>query len=213
MHKPSGTLVWDLPLRVWHWAFGLCIGGSVYTGLSGEISLLERHQQLGYCMLGLLLFRVGWGFWGGRYARFRAYRVSPRALTAHFRGAGAATPHTAPGAAMAMLFMALVAAQTATGLFATDDIFTEGPLTRHVQAATASNMTWVHHRVFWLILLAVAVHLAAQVVYAWRGDRTPLAMFTGRKPVSVASTSASAVAAVLTAAAAAGLVWAFLAWV
>lgn len=213
MRKVSGTLVWDLPLRVWHWTFGLCIAGSVYTGLSGDIGLIERHQQLGYCMLGLLLFRLGWGLWGSRYARFRAYRIAPAAIVAHFRDGPAAAPHTAPGAAIALLFTVLAAAQTVTGLFATDDIFTEGPLTRYVQAATASNMTWIHHRVFWLILAAVAVHVAAQVVYAWRGDATALAMFTGRKNVAVEPAGTSVLAGLVTAALAGGLVWAFLAWV
>jgi cytochrome b len=215
-HSPPGTrtAVWDLPLRIWHWAFALCIGGSLYTGLSGDIALIERHQQLGYCMVGLLLFRMAWGMWGGRYGRFREYRFSPGKVVAHFRkGEPSTTAHTAPGAAIAIVFMLLAVVQASTGLFATDDIFTEGPLTRYVEDATASNMTWIHHRVFWLILVAIAVHLTAHVVYALRGDSMPLAMFTGRKAVKLEPTQSRLLAGKLTAAAAAGLVWTFLAYV
>jgi len=111
------------------------------------------------------------------------------------------------------VFVLLALAQASTGLFATDDIFTEGPLTRYVDDATASNMTWIHHRVFWLILVAIAVHLTAHVVYALRGDSMPLAMFTGRKAVKVEPTQSRLLAGMLTAAAAAGLVWTFLAYV
>jgi cytochrome b len=191
----------------------LCIAGSLYTGLSGDIGLIERHQQLGYCMLGLLLFRLAWAAWGGRYARFSRYRLSPGKIVAHFRGHPVAAPHTAPGAAIAVLFIVLVAAQVTTGLFATDDIFTEGPLTRYVDSSTASSMTWIHHRVFWLIATAIAVHLTAHIVYGTRGDPTPLAMFTGRKDVSIEPTQSRLAVGIITAALAAGLVVAFLAYV
>ena len=209
-NNAKSTLVWEWPLRLWHWAFALTISASLFTGLSGDIALIDWHQQLGYCMLGLLVFRVGWAFWGGSYARYRHYRVSPAGIWAHFRGGGRAMPHTSPGAAIALAFVTLVAAQVGTGLFATDDIFTEGPLTRHVSRDTATTMTWLHHRVFWLVLAAVAVHLAAHVVYALRGDATPLAMFTGRKAVDVSPTVYRVWAALVTAAASAAAVWSFL---
>jgi cytochrome b len=213
MIKANATLVWDLPLRLWHWAFALAIAGSLWTGLSGEISLIDLHQRFGYCLLGLLLFRLAWALWGGRYARYEHYRFSPAGIWAHLRGMGAATPHTAPGAAIALAFFVLVLFQVGTGLFATDDIFTEGPLTGYVDRAAARSLTWLHHRIFWLLLAAVAIHLAAHATYALRGDATPLAMFTGRKHVDVAPTAQRLVLGAVTAGAAAALVWAFLALV
>ena len=206
----GATLVWDLPLRIWHWAFALTITASLYTGLSGDIGLIDRHQQLGYCMLGLLLFRLGWAFWGGRYARYAHYRFSPQGIWRHFRGAPRSNTQTAPGAAIAVAFVVLVAAQVATGLFATDDIFTEGPLTDHVSRDTAQAMTWLHHRIFWLVLAAVAVHLTAHIVYGARGDAAPLAMLSGRKAVDLAPTTQRLGYALVTAAAAAAAVWVFL---
>jgi len=223
--EQSRTVVWDLPLRIWHWAFALGIVGLLYTGLSGDIALLETHQQLGYCMLGLLLFRVGWGFWGGRYARYSFYGISPRGMWVHFRGGIPAAgkpqaclgavprPHTEPGAAIAVVFVALVGLQVVTGLFATDDIFTEGPLTGYVAPDTAGAMTWLHHRIFWLVVATIATHLVAHLVYASRRDSTPLAMFTGRKSVGLLPTRDRLLVGAMTAALAGVVVWGFLALV
>lgn len=194
-------------MRLWHWALAGCLAGSIYTGLAEDIALMERHLQFGYCVLGLLLFRLGWGLWGGRYARFANYRLDPRRLIAHFRGLDHAAAHTAPGMAFTIVFLLLLAAQVGTGLFATDDIFTEGPLTRLVENDTARELTGIHHRVYWLILAAVAVHLLAHAVYALRRDPMPLAMITGRKRLDLEPARTAWAAAVLTAAGAVALVW------
>jgi cytochrome b len=55
------TLIWEWPLRAWHWLFALCIGGSLVTGLSGDIGWMDWHLRFGYCACGLLLFRLLWG--------------------------------------------------------------------------------------------------------------------------------------------------------
>jgi cytochrome b len=197
-------------MRVWHWALAACVTGSLYTGLAGDIALMERHQQFGYGVLGLLLFRLGWGLWGGRYARFGNYRLAPRRLIAHFRGVDHGSAHTAPGMAFTIVFLLALAAQVGTGLFATDDIFTEGPLSRLVENDAARALTGIHHRVYWLILAALAAHLTAHAVYALRRDPMPLAMITGRKGLDLEPARAAWTAALLTALGAAALVWAML---
>ncbi|MDZ7668286.1 MAG: cytochrome b/b6 domain-containing protein [Gammaproteobacteria bacterium] len=141
------ALVWDWPLRIWHWLFALCVAGSLTTGWLGDIALMDWHMRLGYCALGLLLFRLGWALWGGRYARLATFRPWPGRFIAHFRGRAAAEPRTAPGAALALLLVTLVAAQALSGLYTTDDIFTDGPLVRGASDATVDLMSAVHHRV------------------------------------------------------------------
>ena len=54
----------------------------------------------------------------------------------------------------------------------------------------------------------MAVHLTAHAVYGAKRDPTPLAMFTGRKPVTVQPAANHWLRAALTAAAAAFVVWA-----
>ena len=86
---------------------------SLYTGLAGDIALMDWHQRSGYAVLALLLFRVGWGFWGGRYVRLARYRTTPRRFIQHFAGSGQADPHTSPGIVLAIL---LIGALTAAGV-------------------------------------------------------------------------------------------------
>ena len=67
--------VWDLLLRLWHWALAVCVliawfTPTVYDGL---------HRIVGYSVIGLLAFRLIWGFWGSRYSRFRMVGVRLRA--------------------------------------------------------------------------------------------------------------------------------------
>src|SRR5258708_2624993 len=67
--------VWDLPLRLWHWALAISVliawfTPTVYDGL---------HRIVGYAVIGLLAFRLVWGFRGSRYSRFRMIGVRLRA--------------------------------------------------------------------------------------------------------------------------------------
>ena len=63
--------VWDLPLRLWHWAFAACVLAAWFTP-----TVYDRlHRIVGYAVLGLLAFRFVWGFWGSRYSRFRMRAV------------------------------------------------------------------------------------------------------------------------------------------
>ena len=205
--KPPFTLVWDWPLRIWHWVFAISVTASLVTGLMGDITLMDWHMRLGYLALGLLLFRIGWGLWGGRYARFRSFRTSPGRVVAHFRGRGRPEPRTAPGVVLVVLLLAAVAAQVVTGLYTTDEIFTEGPLVRGADDDTVSLMTGLHHRVFWVVLGLISVHLAAHVVYALQRDPTPLSMFTGQKRVHTKPARNLLARGLVTAAATAAAVW------
>ncbi|MAT83793.1 MAG: cytochrome B [Gammaproteobacteria bacterium] len=205
------TLIWDWPLRLWHWLFALCLAGSLTTGLIGDIALMDWHLRLGYAALGLLVFRLGWALWGGRYARLATFRPSPRGFVEHFRGRGVSEPRSAPGSALVLLMLLAAATQAVTGLFTSDEIFTEGPLVRHASGDTVDAMSALHHRVFWVLIGLIGAHLTAHVIYGLRRDPTPLGMFTGRKPSSLPALGRHLpVRAGITAAAAAAAVWALL---
>ena len=218
-HEAPNTRVWDLPLRLWHWSFATCVAFSLYTGLAGDFSLMEWHQRSGFAVLALLAFRLGWGAWGGRYARLGRYVTTPRRLAAWFADAlrkrrppslgegRPEDPHTAPGIALVVLLFLAVATQALTGLFATDDIFIEGPLHRHVEDDVAATMNWVHHRAFWIVLALIGTHLTAHATYAAFKDATPLSMITGRKAADVPATGQHLLRGVATLAGAAALIY------
>lgn len=181
-----GTRVWDLPLRIWHWLFAAGVGTCLVTGLSGDIGWMRWHQRSGLMIIGLVIFRLGWGIWGGRYARFQYYRVSVTQMRNHFLRRLDRQVHTPPGIALAVVLFSLVILQASVGLFATDDIFNEGPLRRYVTDAFAGTATWLHHRIHWGISGFIVIHLSAQLVYGlWFRDSLWLSMVTGRKSVDV----------------------------
>ena len=204
--KTTRPVIWDWPLRLWHWAFAACIAFSLYSGLDGDIGLLAWHQRCGLVLLGLIVFRLGWAIWGGRHARLRNYWTTPRAFVEHFRGGAGASAHTAPGIVLAIAMLFFATLQTGSGLFATDDIFNEGPLNRYVSDAFADGATWLHHRLHWAIIALVGIHLVAHAIYGFvLRDRLALSMFTGRKQTAAPSTPHFLLRAVLTVALAAGV--------
>ena len=79
----SNTKVWDLPTRIFHWALAASFAGAYV--LSESERLRNVHVALGYTVLGLLAFRLVWGFIGPRYARFSSFVHSPVAAFRYLR--------------------------------------------------------------------------------------------------------------------------------
>jgi cytochrome b len=192
--------VWDVPLRIWHWALIAALSVSLYTGLSGQIHLFDLHAQAGYTTIGLLLFRLGWGVWGGRYARWTHYGTTPARLFGYVRGRHDPTrAHSPPGALMAIAVCAVIALQAGTGLFASDDIFNRGPLAGYLTNTGVRQATWIHVRLFWAIIALGAVHMLALAAYWLIGrERLAIGMITGRKPIAGEPTPNYLVRALLT---------------
>jgi cytochrome b len=205
---------WDWPHRLWHWCLAAALGVSLYTGLADDLDLMDLHMTVGGGVLGLLAFRLGWGIWGGRYTRFARYRFSPAGIWRHFTGhPGPAQPHSAPGMAMAITLLGAVTVQAATGLFSSDDIFTDGPFVDYLSDRGVDLATAIHTRVCWLVLALICIHLLAIVWYAVRRDALAQSMFHGRLPGNHTAIGAQLIGrALLTAIGAGALVWAGARW-
>ncbi len=63
---------------MFHWLLVASFVGSFVTSESER--LRDIHMLLGYSAVGLVAFRVLWGFVGTRYARFTSFPLSPRAV-------------------------------------------------------------------------------------------------------------------------------------
>ncbi len=224
---PVRVRVWDLPLRLFHWLLVLCLIGSFASVKAGGY-WMDWHFRFGYTALGLLVFRILWGFVGPRYARFASFAWSPSRFVAYLRGAPGAPQalgHTPLGALSVFAMLLAIALQAATGLFTSDEIATEGPLARAVSNATVATASSVHHFNQNLILVLVGLHLLALLFYRVvrqlslvkpmvTGDKLVAAAVAGSDPAAIAARDDGAVLlrAALTAAVAAATVAVLVGW-
>jgi cytochrome b len=180
-------LVWDLPLRLFHWLLVLSLGALWLTGELG-FDGMPYHMYVGYWTLGLIVFRIIWGFVGPRHARFSNFLAGPASIWRYAKGLAAGTMiqsvgHNPLGGVSVIVMLVLVGFQVATGLFATDDIVWAGPYNGAVSAETAEKLTSWHHLNFNIILAAVALHIMAISFYFLVKKQNLIgAMLHGKKP-------------------------------
>ena len=181
---PQKVRVWDLPIRLWHWSVLICVVGSwVSVELMEDLDL---HQQFGLVLLGLLLFRIIWGFLGSTTSRFSSFLSSPAAAIKYLRawrsGTGTHyTGHNPLGAYSVIAMLLVMIAQVVMGLFANDELFYEGPLADRISTSLSNDLTELHEWNFYVLLSLVVVHILAIAVYWFRGENLLWPMITGKK--------------------------------
>lgn len=186
--KESGRLirVWDLPTRLFHWLLVTFVLVSFVTGTIGG-AWMPYHIRSGCAVLGLLMFRLVWGFVGGRHARFSAFVRAPGAVLRYARtlfktAAPRHLGHNPLGGWSVLAMLLVLSVQAVTGLFANDDIFTEGPLYSWVSKATSDWLTHIHKLNQGVVLLLVGVHVIAVLFYLiMKHENLIQPMFTGCK--------------------------------
>jgi cytochrome b len=178
--------VWDAWVRLFHWALVVLFAFQLYSGKTGG-NLMLWHVYAGCGILALVLFRAMWGFAGSRYARFSSFVAGPvqvarfaRALLS--RAPAPAVGHNPLGGWMVLALLASLALQAGTGLFANDDIATEGPLAALVSKSLSDRLSSVHRWNAMALIALAGVHVLA-VLYHWVVMKENLvgAMFTGIK--------------------------------
>ncbi len=186
----QAVTVWDISVRIFHWSLVAGIGFLWYSGEEGG-NIMTWHMYVGYTMLGLILYRLLWGIYGSTYARFSYFIKSPSKTFNYARDfIKGESPHYLShnplGGWMAIVLMALVFIQAATGLFATDDIITEGPLFSLVDESTAYLLTEIHEINFNLLLLCAGLHIVAVLYHRFvKGEDLVKSMITGKKNVAL----------------------------
>jgi cytochrome b len=83
MMMKARILVWDLPTRLFHWLLAASFTGAFLTAESERWR--DTHVLLGYTVVGLIAFRLIWGFIGTRYARFTSFAFTPSKTFAYVR--------------------------------------------------------------------------------------------------------------------------------
>lgn len=167
--KPRQEKVWDLPTRVFHWVL---VANVVFSYVTASLGEYELHQVSGLSILILIVFRVFWGLFGGRHARFSSFLRGPAHVIAYCRALARREPdhgvgHNPLGALSILAMLTILALQASLGLFANDDASFKGPLYHLVDPETSNSITSWHHRVFLFgVVSLVILHLAAILGYA-----------------------------------------------
>lgn len=181
---PSGVRVrlWDGPVRLVHWLLVGLIGFSWWASEDH----LDWHQWSGYGIVGLVLFRIYWGFAGGGAAQFSSFVRGPQATLAYLKTVRARTPSTTAGhnplgalSIVAILLVLLV--QVTTGLFAVDiDAYQGGPLSDRVSFETGRKIAELHELSFRALQALVVLHVGAVLFYlVWKRTNLIGPMITG----------------------------------
>jgi cytochrome b len=166
------VLVWDAPVRVFHWLMVFSFAGAYLTAESERWRLV--HVTLGYTMVGLVAFRIVWGLVGTRYARFSNFVRGPAAIANYVRGLVRGRPehHVGHNPAGALAIVALLVSTmvvSATGWAAYVELGGEALEELHEVVANA-------------MLAIVVVHVAGVLMASWlHRDNLIGAILSGRK--------------------------------
>jgi cytochrome b len=183
---PRFILVWDFPTRLFHWLLVIFVIISFVTGNIGG-NAMQYHKWCGFMILVLILFRLIWGFIGSGESRFVTFVKGPSAVVRYAMNLlHGDSPHDlghnplGAWSIIAMLLALLV--QAATGLFANDDIATEGPLYEWVSKTTSDGLTRIHRLNQEIIIALVSIHVLAVIFYFfYKRENLVKPMITGVK--------------------------------
>jgi cytochrome b len=182
------VVIWDSATRIFHWALVafVCINLFFIDPEGGVTTVI--HFVSGFAIIGLLIFRILWGFVGSHYARFTDFIYSPSKTIEYGRQLLKRRPqrflgHNPLGGWMVVVLLAVLTAMAGTGLFASSRR-AAGPLAHLATASQSATASFIHSVLSNVLIILIVGHLAG-LVFDWIITRENLvgAMFTGRKLV------------------------------
>jgi cytochrome b len=168
-------MVWDAPTRLFHWLTVILVAAAYATW---RLNWMDWHAYAGYALLALVVFRLLWGFFGSETARFAAFLAAPR-WTGHYlshllrREPDRQVGHNPAGGWMVLLLLALLLADTLTGIYTNNDVADVGPFTECTPAVVANLITDLHDMFWQALWLAATLHILTIALY-WVAKRQNL---------------------------------------
>jgi len=156
--------LWDLPTRLVHWLLAVCVVAALVSGQLGG-KLIELHGKIGLIIVGLLAFRLVWGFAGSTYARFAQFFPTLVKIRAYRKGEWRGLGHNPLGALSVLGLIFLLIVQVLSGLFANDDISFVGPLYELVSKSSSDRLSGVHELLSNVVIALAILHVGAIVFY------------------------------------------------
>ena len=174
--------VWDLPLRIFHWALVIAVIGAVG---SAKADVMWLHERFGLTVMGLVAFRLFWGFLGGYYARFSQFLTPPRAAFAGILQllkpqSQPSVGHSAAAGYAVVGLLGVAAYQALTGSVSNDDVLFDGPLA-HLVPGWSDIASDLHDAGEPLLFFMVALHIGVILIYKYsKKQNLTMAMLHGR---------------------------------
>ena len=175
-------IVWDVPLRVFHWALMISVVGAM---ISGHFGIWEIHERFGMTIIGLIGFRIIWGFVGSPTAQFRHFLTGPSAVVNTARDlinrrSSDKAGHSPLGGYATIALLALPLMMALTGTINSDDILFDGPF-YHWLPDYSRLAGRIHEIGRYFIIFVIILHLSALCYYVFILRKNIVAaMITGR---------------------------------
>ena len=190
------TLIWDLPTRLFHWSLAASFALAWLTSESDR--WLPVHVFLGYLMLGLVGFRVLWGFAGSHFSRFSSFWFGPREAISYLKDvatgrAARHVGHNPTGSLAIYILLALTVVVGSTGWLTLGGEEQQGLTAGWLSFSQIKLLKQVHDASATVMLLVVFGHIAGVVLESLvHKENLARAMFTGIKLAELGTPKAGA---------------------
>ncbi len=181
--RSIALVVWDLPLRIYHWLLVIFVFGAFITSEWNDRSV---HEVFGMEVLGLCIFRIIWGFVGSPSAQFKNFIKPPSKIIAYLkqmlkRKSKSIAGHSPVGGLATIVLISITSWFAVTGSISNDGILFEGPFA-YLFPSVSQLATKLHQNAEILLILIVMVHLSAITFYRLLlGQNLIPAMFHGSR--------------------------------
>jgi len=205
-HKLETVKVWDIGIRVFHWALFAAFVIAYLT--SGYETIV--HIYSGYLIAGLVVFRLVWGLLGTQYARFNNFIYSPAVVFAYISRVITRQPtrryvgHNPAGGWMVLALLLCLATVSVSGLKLYALVENSGPFAaidfepglvgvahtdvdeiyQWSEEAEEAEELWeeIHESSTNLALLLIILHIGGVIISSkMHGENLVRAMLTGMK--------------------------------
>ena len=149
-------------MRIFHISLIFLVIGSI---LSAKLDMLNLHQYFGVALLGLIFFRILWGFVGTYYSRFTSFNLSViDALSQFSKMNNVSSIRTPIGSYSTLTFIIALLSMSLSGLFSSDDVLFDAPLAFLTPNHT-HYFTNIHNILHYLLYILIVIHILAIMYY------------------------------------------------
>ncbi|MBI2414165.1 MAG: cytochrome b/b6 domain-containing protein [Deltaproteobacteria bacterium] len=177
--------VWDIPTRLFHW-FLVTVFAWAFLSSHGD-RFLNLHTSLGYIALGLVVFRVLWGFAGNGFARFSGFLRGWQKVKGYIVSAVRLHPprylgHNPAVGWVVLVMLAMVAAIAVSGIVTYGGEENRGFWAGVFSFDAGYNARAIHAFLADLAIAVVVVHICAALFHDFLlRENIIVSMFIGTK--------------------------------